>query len=191
MATLADLFEDTPAAAPPVAPPRLTVVPATAPPAPPAPPAPVLQSAPAVQAAPAQQVAPQPTSRVDASQQTLRDSEARMILESEVKKAESRQADLLREYNSGQPEKRGGEAQDNKKYLDRVAELKASLARNESDMAGIRRELGRVPASKLTVVPPTLSDPVPIAAYPPAQPAAQTAKDVGNFSELIETTVPA
>jgi hypothetical protein len=114
-----------------------------------------------------------------------------MILESEVKKAESRQADLLREYNSGQPEKRGGEAQDNKKYLDRVAELKASLARNESDMAGIRRELGRVPASKLTVVPPTLSDPVPIAAYPPAQPAAQTAKDVGNFSDLFETTVPA
>jgi hypothetical protein len=117
-----------------------------------------------------------------------------MILESEVKKAESRQADLLREYNSGQPEKRGGEAQDNKKYLDRVAELKASLARNESDMAGIRRELGRVPASKLTVVPPTLSDPVPIAAYPPAQPAqpvSQTAKDVGNFSDLFETTVPA
>ena len=184
MATLADLFEDTPAAAPPVAPPRLTVVPATPPPAP------VLQAAPAVQAAPAQPLA-QPTSRVDASQQTLRDSEARMILESEVKKAESRQADLLREYNSGQPEKRGGEAQDNKKYLDRVAELKASLARNESDMAGIRRELGRVPASKLTVVPPTLSDPVPIAAYPPAQPAAQTAKDVGNFSELFETTVPA
>lgn len=189
MATLADLFEDTPAAAPPVAPPKLTVVPTT-PPAPPAPPAPVLQAAPAVQPALAQPVA-QPTSRVDASQQTLRDSEARMILESEVKKAESRQADLLREYNSGQPEKRGGEAQDNKKYLDRVAELKASLARNESDMAGIRRELGRVPASKLTVVPPTLSDPVPIAAYPPAQPAAQTAKDVGNFSDLFETTVPA
>jgi len=191
MATLADLFEDTPAAAPPVAPPRLTVVPATAPPAPPAP---VLQAAPAVQAVPAPPVA-QPTSRVDASQQTLRDSDARMIFESEIKKAESRQADLLREYNSGQPEKRGGEAQDNKKYLDRVAELKASLARNESDMAGIRRELGRVPASKLTVVPPTLSDPVPIAAYPPAQPPAQppsqTATDVGNFSDLFETTVPA
>ena len=59
MATLADLFEDTPAAAPPVAPPRLTVVPATPPPAP------VLQAAPAVQAAPVQPVA-QPTSRVDA-----------------------------------------------------------------------------------------------------------------------------
>jgi hypothetical protein len=29
------------------------------------------------------------------------------------------------------------------KYLDRVAELKASIARNESDIAGIRRELGR------------------------------------------------
>ncbi len=187
MATLADLFEDTPAEVVLTSPPKLTVVPATAPPAPPAP---VLQTAPAVQPAPAQPVA-QPTSRVDASQQTLRDSDSRMILESEIKKAESRQADLLREYNSGQPEKRGGEAQDNKKYLERVAELKASLARNESDMAGIRRELGRVPASKLTVIPPTLSDPVPIAAYPPAQPPSQTATDVGNFSDLFETTVPA
>jgi hypothetical protein len=183
MATLADLFEDTPAEVVLTSPPKLTVVPATPP---------------AVQAALAQPVSPQPTSRVDASQQTLRDSDSRMILESEVKKAESRQADLLREYNSGQPEKRGGEAQDNKKYLDRVAELKASLARNESDMAGIRRELGRVPASKLTVVPPTLSDPFPIAAYPPAQflaqpaqPVSQTATDVGNFSDLFETTVPA
>jgi hypothetical protein len=33
------------------------------------------------------------------------------------------------------------------KYLDRVAELKANLARNESDVAGIRRELVRLPAS--------------------------------------------
>jgi hypothetical protein len=29
-----------------------------------------------------------------------------------------------------------------------VAELKASLQRNESDIAGIRRELGRFPVSK-------------------------------------------
>ena len=92
--------------------------------------------------------APQSTSRVDASEQKSRDSDARLILESELKKAESRQTDLLREYNNGEPEKRGGEAQNYQKYVERVAELKASLARNESDIAGIRRELGRVPASK-------------------------------------------
>lgn len=37
----------------------------------------------------------------------------------------------------------GSEARNHQKYLDRVAELKASIARNLSDIASIRRELGR------------------------------------------------
>lgn len=81
--------------------------------------------------------------RVDAGDQRSRDSDARQILESELKKAETRQAELAREYNNGEPDKQGGEARNYQKYIDRVAELKASLARNESDIAGIRRELGR------------------------------------------------
>lgn len=85
--------------------------------------------------------------RVDVSEQKSRDSDARLILQSELTKAEARQAELLKEFNNGEPEKRGDEARNYQKYLDRVAELKASLARNESDIAGIRRELGRVPAT--------------------------------------------
>lgn len=85
--------------------------------------------------------------RVDVSEQKSRDSDARLILQSELTKAEARQAELLKEYNNGAPEKRGDEARNHQKYLDRVAELKASLARNESDITGIRRELGRVPAT--------------------------------------------
>ena len=85
--------------------------------------------------------------RIDASEQKSRDSDARRILESELKKSEARQAELLKEYNNGEPEKRGDETRNQQKYLDRVAELKASLTRNESDIAGIRRELGRVPAA--------------------------------------------
>ncbi len=81
--------------------------------------------------------------RVDSGDQRSRDSDARQILESELKKAEARQADLTREYNNGEPDKQGGEARNYQKYIDRVAELKASLARNESDISGIRRELGR------------------------------------------------
>jgi hypothetical protein len=69
-----------------------------------------------------------------------------MILESELKKAEARQAELLKEYNNGEPEKLGPEHRNNQKYVDRIAELKANISRNESDIAGIRRELGRVPA---------------------------------------------
>ena len=85
--------------------------------------------------------------RVEAQEQKSRDSDARLILQSELTKAEARQAELLKEYNNGAPEKQGSEARNYQKYLDRVAELKAALARNESDIAGIRRELGRVPAA--------------------------------------------
>ena len=86
--------------------------------------------------------------RIDADGQRARDADARAILESELKKAEARQAELLREYNKGEPEMLGPEHRNHQKYLDRVAELKASIARNENDIAGIRRELGRMPASK-------------------------------------------
>ena len=81
--------------------------------------------------------------RVDANEQRAKDSDARLILESELKKAEARQAELLKEYNNGEPEKLGPEMRNNQKYLDRVAELKASISRNEADIAGIRRELNR------------------------------------------------
>jgi len=95
-------------------------------------------------AAAAPQAASTAEQRVDAADQKSRDSDARRILEAELKKAQALQDELLREYNNGEPEKQGSEARNYQKYLDRVAELKASLARNESDMAGIRRELGRL-----------------------------------------------
>jgi hypothetical protein len=85
--------------------------------------------------------------RVDAGEQKARDSDARAILESELKKAQARQAELLKEYNNGEPEKRGDEARNFQKYLDRVAELKSGIARNDSDIAGIKRELDRAPAA--------------------------------------------
>ncbi|MBA2963944.1 MULTISPECIES: hypothetical protein [Ramlibacter] len=88
------------------------------------------------------------SNRLDSAEQKARDSDARQILEAELKKAQSRQAELQKEYNNGEPEKQGPEARNYQKYLDRVAELKASLARNESDIAGIQRELGRLPAAK-------------------------------------------
>ncbi|MFM1907086.1 MAG: hypothetical protein RLZZ591_763 [Pseudomonadota bacterium] len=84
--------------------------------------------------------------RVESSDQRARDNDARLILESELKKAEARQAEMLKDYNNGEPEKLGAEMRNHQKYLDRVAELKAAIVRNESDMAGIRRELGRLPA---------------------------------------------
>jgi hypothetical protein len=94
-----------------------------------------------------QSVSAGPGQRVDADSQRARDADARVILEAELKKAEARQAELLKEYANGEPEKLGPEHRNHQKYLDRVAELKAGVARNENDIAGIKRELGRV-ASK-------------------------------------------
>lgn len=89
--------------------------------------------------------------RVDSPDQRAKDSDARLILEAELKKAEAKQIELVKEYNNGEPEKLGPETRNHQKYLDRVAELKAAIARNESDIAGIRRELGRVPAASTPV----------------------------------------
>lgn len=91
--------------------------------------------------------ATQGAARVDSPDQRAKDSDTRLILEAELRKAEAKQIELVKEYNNGEPEKLGPETRNHQKYLDRVAELKAAIARNESDIAGIRRELGRVPSA--------------------------------------------
>jgi hypothetical protein len=88
---------------------------------------------------------PSGSPRVDGAEQRARDGEARSVLQSELKKAEDRQAQLLKDYNNGEPEKQGSESKNYQKYLDRVTDMKAELARNESDIAGIRREISRLP----------------------------------------------
>lgn len=84
--------------------------------------------------------------RVATSDQRARDADARSILESELRKAESRVAELTRDYNNGTPERTALELRNPQGYIERTAELKASLARAESDVAGIKRELARLPA---------------------------------------------
>ncbi len=101
----------------------------------------------AVRPAPVKVAASNGGARVESADQRARDADARAILEAELKKAQARQQELTAEYNNGEPEKRGDEHRNYQKYLDRVAELKAAIARNESDMAGIQRELGRAGAA--------------------------------------------
>jgi hypothetical protein len=81
-------------------------------------------------------------SRVDAQEQKARDSDARKILQDELIKAQAQLDALHKEYNNGQPERRGDE-KNYQKYLDRTAELKASIARTESDISAITRELAK------------------------------------------------
>ncbi len=82
--------------------------------------------------------------RVDAAAQRARDSDARAILEAELRRAQERLAQARKEYANGEPEKQGIESRNYQRYLDRVAELKAAVERAESDVTSIQRELGRL-----------------------------------------------
>jgi hypothetical protein len=84
------------------------------------------------------------SSRVDAQEQKARDTDARKILQDELIKAQAQLDALQKEYNNGQPDRRGDE-KNYQKYLDRTAGLKASIARTESDINAITRELAKTP----------------------------------------------
>ena len=91
--------------------------------------------------------APRPAadSRVDPNAQRQRDGEARRILLDELKKEEDKLAALQKDYNNGEPERRGDE-RNYQRYLDRVAEMKAAITRKEADISALKREIAKLPA---------------------------------------------
>jgi len=82
--------------------------------------------------------------RVDPAAQRARDSDARRILSDELRREEERLGQMQQEFNKGEPERRGDE-RNYQRYQDRVAEMRAGIARKEADIAAIRRELGKLP----------------------------------------------
>jgi hypothetical protein len=84
-----------------------------------------------------------PESRVDPNAQRQRDGDARKLLEAELQREEQRLADLQREFNNGEPERRGDE-RNAQKYLDRVADMRAQIVRKQEDIAAIKREIGKL-----------------------------------------------
>ena len=95
-------------------------------------------------AAPAPSATRPPEAKVDPAEQRARDSDARRILEAELRKDEAALAALRKEYNNGEPERQGDE-RNYQKYLDRVAQMKDAIARKESDIAALKRELAKLP----------------------------------------------
>src|SRR6218665_859863 len=85
--------------------------------------------------------------RTGSSDQKARDADIRAILESELRRAEARHAELLKEYSDGNPERNAIDLRNPQRRQERSDELKASVARSESDIAGIKRELARLPAA--------------------------------------------
>jgi hypothetical protein len=94
--------------------------------------------------APAAPAARGPDQRVDPSAQRARDADARRILTEELRREEARLAEMRREFNNGEPERRGDE-RNYARYLERVAEMRAGIQRKEADIAAIRRELDKLP----------------------------------------------
>ena len=99
---------------------------------------------PAAPAAQAPAAARPAETRVDPQAQRARDTDSRRILEGELRREEERLAELRKEYNNGEPERLGNE-RNYQKYLDRVADMKSNIARKESDIAAIKRELAKLP----------------------------------------------
>ncbi|MEJ5129129.1 hypothetical protein WH367_24045 [Comamonas sp. MYb21] len=125
---------------------NVTIVQGTRPHAPAASPAPA-PNAPAAAPRPARApAAATPAPRSTTAEGRARDSDARLILETELKKAQDKKLALAREYNNGEPEKNALEMRNPAFYTKRVSDLKQEITRNDSDIAGIQRELQRLPA---------------------------------------------
>jgi len=82
--------------------------------------------------------------RVDPVAQRARDSDARRILEGELRAEQEKLAVMQKEFNNGQPERQGDE-KNFQKYLDRVSDMRAAIARKQTDIAALEREIRKLP----------------------------------------------
>jgi hypothetical protein len=84
--------------------------------------------------------------KVDGELQRQRDAQAQTVLQVELQRAQKLYADLLREWNDGEPERRADEFRQPQKYQVRTTQLRQALQRTEADIAGLQRELSRASA---------------------------------------------
>lgn len=80
--------------------------------------------------------------RVDAGTQKARDNDRRQILQDEMKSEQDKLASLKKDYNNGEPERQGNEA-NYAKYQERVMAMKDDIARTEKNIEALQRELKR------------------------------------------------
>ena len=97
---------------------------------------------------------PNAGAKVDVTEQRQRDVQAYAVLQAELQKAQTQYAQLQREWNKGEPERRADEFRQPQKYQDRVQQLRAAMQRAEADVAGLQRELSRLSANATVGVKP-------------------------------------
>ncbi|SHN17145.1 protein of unknown function [Duganella sacchari] len=107
-------------------------------------PAPPRRTAPSPRnAQPAPVATPGSFPRVDSSEQRARDDDRRSILDEELKAETQKLNELRREFNGGEPERRGDE-RNYAKYQERVAALRDSISRSEKNVDALKREIANI-----------------------------------------------
>ncbi|NRR33085.1 DUF4124 domain-containing protein [Oxalobacteraceae bacterium] len=81
--------------------------------------------------------------RVDNAEQRARDNDRRAILADELKSEQQKLGELRKEFNNGEPERRGDE-RNYAKYQERVAQLKDSIGRSEKNVEALKREIANI-----------------------------------------------
>jgi hypothetical protein len=81
--------------------------------------------------------------RVDSAEQRARDADRRAILEDELKNEMQKLTELRREFNGGEPERRGDE-RNYAKYQERVAAMRDSISRSEKNVEALKREIANI-----------------------------------------------
>lgn len=87
--------------------------------------------------------APAALPRVDTAEQKARDADRRQILTDELNVEMQKLGELRREFNNGEPERRGDE-RNYAKYQERVAGLRDAVARSERNVEALKREIANI-----------------------------------------------
>ena len=85
-------------------------------------------------------VSPASFPRVDRETQRSRDGDRRRVLEEELRAEEDKLGRLKSEYNNGEPERRGDE-RNFALYAERTQRLRDDVARAESNVSALKREI--------------------------------------------------
>lgn len=81
--------------------------------------------------------------KVDSGTQKARDSDRKQILQDEMKSEEDKLSNLKKDFNGGEPERRGDE-RNYAKYQERVSSMKDEISRTEKNVEALRREMGNI-----------------------------------------------
>lgn len=81
--------------------------------------------------------------KIDSETQKARDSDRKQILLDEIRSEEQKLASLKKDFNNGEPERRGDE-RNYAKYQERVVSMKEDLNRTEQNIEALKREIGNL-----------------------------------------------